>query len=199
MAPDTYAQFAYCVKWDGRYVAGFRHAYGLKRNTVLVQRRDGADSAQADALPLHSTAGAITLEDGVTCDAAFARWASGGAAVMPSREDVTVEVHNEASQLETAFKVSGCWVSQFRALPDLDANANAVSIQSLMLQHEGWERDDTVTEPAERGFALSERFEQAVTWVAHIHSGHVRKGSDVPYVSHLFAVSSLVLEDGGDE
>jgi len=46
---------------------------------------------------------------------------------------------------------------------------------------------------------LSSRFEAAVTFATQLHRTQVRKGSGVPYVSHLLGVCSLVLEYGGDE
>ncbi len=68
------------------------------------------------------------------------------------RKDIIIEVYNEAGQLAIAYKVFRCWVSEFQALPELDANANAVAIQTLKLENEGWERDLDVTEPAEPRF-----------------------------------------------
>ena len=65
------------------------------------------------------------------------------------RKDVILEVYNEAGQLAIAYRVFRCWVSEYQALPDLDANANAVAIQTLKLEHEGWERDAEVPEPNE--------------------------------------------------
>lgn len=68
------------------------------------------------------------------------------------RKDIIIEVYNEAGQLVLAYKVFRAWVSEYQALPDLDANANAVAIQTLKLEHEGWERDYEVPEPAEPSF-----------------------------------------------
>ena len=68
------------------------------------------------------------------------------------RKDITIEVYNEAGQLALAYNVFRCWVSEYQALPDLDANANAVAIQTIKLENEGWERDYAVTEPAEPTF-----------------------------------------------
>ena len=65
------------------------------------------------------------------------------------RKDIILEVYNEAGQLVLAYKIFRCWVSEFQASADLDANANAVPIQHIKLENEGWERDDSVTEPAE--------------------------------------------------
>ncbi len=105
---------------------------------------------------------AITLERGVTHDTEFEKWAnkvwnfgSGlGAEVSLKdfRKDIIIEIYNEAGQLAIAYKVFRCWVSEFQALPDLDANANAVAIQHLKLENEGWERDYDVVEPTEPTF-----------------------------------------------
>jgi phage tail-like protein len=104
---------------------------------------------------------AITLERGVTHDPEFEAWAnrvwiptpgSGGGAEMSLRDfrkDIVLELYNEAGQLVLAYKIYRCWVSEYQALPDLDANGNAVAIETIRLENEGWERDTGVTEPAE--------------------------------------------------
>ena len=58
----------------------------------------------------------------------------------------------QAGQLVLSYKLYRCWVSEFQALPDLDASANTVAIQSIKLENEGWERDYDVTEPTEPTF-----------------------------------------------
>ena len=68
------------------------------------------------------------------------------------RKDVIIELYNEAGQLAISYKVFRCWVSEYLALPDLDANANAVAIQHIKLENEGWQRDVEVPEPAEPSF-----------------------------------------------
>ncbi len=68
------------------------------------------------------------------------------------RKDLIIEVYNEAGQLAIAYRLFRCWVSEYQALPDLDANANAVAIQHIKLENEGWERDPDVVEPAEPSF-----------------------------------------------
>ena len=109
---------------------------------------------------------AISLERGVTHDKEFEQWAnkvwnfgSGlGAEVslQDFRKDLIIEVYNEAGQLVLAYKVFRCWVSEYQALPDLDANANAVAIQTIKLENEGWERDYAVSEPSEPRFTEPE-------------------------------------------
>jgi phage tail-like protein len=159
---DPYKNFKFRVKWDGRYVAGISKVSGLKRTTEIVEHREGGDPSTSRKSPGRSKYEAITLERGVTHDQDFEQWAnkiwnfgSGlGAEVSLKdfRKDLIVEVYNEAGQLVIAYKVFRAWVSEYQALPDLDANANAVAIQTLKLENEGWERDYQVTEPAEPQF-----------------------------------------------
>ena len=99
------------------------------------------------------------MERGITHDTEFEQWAnkvwnfqSGlGAEVSLKdfRKDIFIELYNEAGQLVIAYKVYRCWVSEFHALPELDANGSAVAIQSITLENEGWERDYDVQEPQE--------------------------------------------------
>ncbi len=159
---DPYKNFKFRVKWDGRYVAGISKVGALKRSTEPVEHREGGDPSTTRKSPGRTKFEAITLERGVTHDAEFEKWAnkvwnfgSGlGAEVSLKdfRKDLIIEVYNEAGQLAIAYKVFRCWVSEYQALPDLDANANAVAIQTLKLENEGWERDYDVVEPAEPTF-----------------------------------------------
>ena len=159
---DPYKNFKFRVKWDGRYVAGVSKVSALKRSTEIVEHREGGDPSTSRKSPGRTKYEAITLERGVTHDTEFEKWSnkvwnygSGlGAEVSLKdfRKDVIVEVYNEAGQLALAYKVYRCWVSEFQAVPDLDANANAVAIQSIKLENEGWERDYDVVEPSEPSF-----------------------------------------------
>jgi len=159
---DPYKNFKFRVRWDGRYVAGISKVGALKRSTEPVEHREGGDPSSTRKSPGRTKFEAITLERGVTHDVEFERWAnkvwnfgSGlGAEVSLAnfRKDLIIEVYNEAGQLAIAYKVFRCWVSEYQALPDLDANANAVAIQTLKLENEGWERDYDVVEPAEPTF-----------------------------------------------
>ena len=65
------------------------------------------------------------------------------------RKDITLDLYNEAGQLVLSYKIYRCWVSEYQILPDLDANANAIAIEQLKLENEGWERDRSVPERAE--------------------------------------------------
>jgi len=160
---DPYKNFKFRVKWDGRYVAGVSKIGSLKRTTEVVKHREGGDPSSSRKSPGKNEYEAILLERGVTHDTEFEIWAnkiwnygSGlGAEVSLKdfRKDIIIEVYNEAGQLAIAYKVYRCWVSEYTALPDLDANANAVAIQSIKLENEGWERDYEVSEPDEPSFS----------------------------------------------
>jgi phage tail-like protein len=156
---DPYKNFKFRVKWDGRYVAGVSKVSALKRTTEVVKYREGGDPSSSRKSPGRTEYEPITLERGVTHDPEFEAWAnkvwnfgSGlGAEVSLKdfRKDIIIEIYNEAGQLVLAYRVFRCWVSEFQAAPDLDANANAVAIQHIKLENEGWERDVQVVEPTE--------------------------------------------------
>jgi phage tail-like protein len=156
---DPYKNFKFRVMWDGKYVAGISKVGALKRTTELVEHREGGDPSTSSKSPGRNKFEAVTLERGVTHDMEFERWASkvwnftGGLGAEVSlkdfRKDIIIEVYNEAGQKVLAYKLYRCWVSEYQALPELDANANAVAIQTLKLENEGWERDVNTTEPAE--------------------------------------------------
>ena len=159
---DAYKNFKFRVKWDGRYVAGVSKVGAFKRTTEVVKHREGGDPSSSRKSPGRTEFEAITLERGVTHDTEFEKWAnkvwnfgSGlGAEVSLKdfRKDIIIDVYNEAGQLAISYKVFRAWVSEFQALSDLDANANAVAIQHLKLENEGWERDYDVKEPSEPSF-----------------------------------------------
>jgi phage tail-like protein len=161
---DPYKNYKFRVKWDGRYVAGISKVGALTRTTQVVSHREGGDPSSVRKSPGQTEYAAITMERGVTHDTEFEKWAnkvwnygSGlGAEVSlrDFRKDLILEVYNEAGQIVLAYKLYRCWVSEFTALPDLDASANAVAIQTLKLENEGWERDYAVTEPAEPMFTV---------------------------------------------
>ncbi|MEZ4450418.1 MAG: phage tail protein [Nannocystaceae bacterium] len=160
---DPYKNFKFRVKMDGRYVAGVCKVSGLKRTTEVVKHREGGDPSTSRKSPGRTEFEAITLERGVTHDPDFERWANkvwrfgaglgGESSLRDFRKDITVEVYNEAGQLALAYHLFRCWVSEYQALPDLDANGNAIALEHIKLEHEGWERDEGVSEPTEPSFA----------------------------------------------
>jgi phage tail-like protein len=159
---DPYKNFKFRVKWDGKYVAGISKVGSLKRSTEMIEHRTGDEPSTGRKSPGRTKYEAVTLERGVTHDKEFEQWANkvwnhGSAlgsevSLADFRKDVIIELYNEAGQLAVAYKLFRCWVSEFQAMPDLDANANAIAIQSIKLENEGWERDYAVTEPTEPSF-----------------------------------------------
>jgi phage tail-like protein len=159
---DPYKNFKFRVKWDGRYVAGVSKVGALKRSTELVEHREGGNPSTSNKSPGRTKYDAITLERGVTHDTEFEKWANkvwnfgsglgSETSLSDFRKDITIDVYNEAGQKVLAYNVYRCWVSEYQALPDLDANANAVAIQTIKLENEGWQRDFDVVEPVEPSF-----------------------------------------------
>ena len=152
---DPYKAFMFRVKWDGQYVAGLSKMSALKRSTDPVTHREGGDPTTDRKSPGKSKYDAVTLERGVTHDPAFEQWANlvhsfrDPISLRNFRKDVTVDVFNEAGQKVLSYHLFRCWVSEYQALPQLDAGAAAVAIETIKLELEGWERDVSVTEPTE--------------------------------------------------
>jgi len=157
---DPYKNFKFRVKWDGRYVAGVSKVGALKRTTEVVEHREGGDPSSGRKSPGRTKYEPITLERGVTHDTEFEKWvnkvwnfqSSNEVSLKDFRKDIIIDLFNEAGQKVISYRVFRCWVSEYQALSDLDANANAVAIQTMKLENEGWERDLDVTEPAEPSF-----------------------------------------------
>jgi phage tail-like protein len=156
---DPYKSFKFRIKWDGKYVAGLSKMTALKRTTKLIEHREGGDSSTNRKSPGRTTYDAITLSRGVTHDLEFEKWANkiwnygnkvgAETSLKDFRKDILIEVLNEAGQVAIQYSVYRCWVSEFQALPEMDSNADAVAIQTIKLENEGWERDESVTEPTE--------------------------------------------------
>lgn len=164
---DPYKNFRFRVKWESdgsaTYVAGVSKVSGLKRTTEVVTHREGGDASTSRKSPGRTEFEAITLERGVTHNSAFEEWANqvwkygnwkadgdlGGKemALKNFRKDITIEMYNESGQLVISYNVFRCWVSEYQALPELDANANAVAIQTLKLENEGWARAQVDLKP----------------------------------------------------
>ena len=154
---DPYKNFKFQIMWDGRVVLGISKVGALKRTTEVVKHREGGENSTDHKSPGRTTYEAITLERGITHDLEFEAWAnkvhpySGDAAMdlKNFRKDVILVVHNERGQPVKKYKIFRCWVSEYNAVPDLDANANAIAIEHIKLENEGWERDEEVKEPNE--------------------------------------------------
>lgn len=156
---DPYKNFKFRIKWDGKYVAGLSKISALRRTTEVIRYREGGDPSSSRKPPGRTEYDPITLQRGVTHDLEFEQWTNkvwnyGSAlgsevSLKDFRKDIIIEFYNEAGQLAIAYKVYRCWVSEYEALPDLDANSNAVAIQHIKIENEGWERDESIIEPTE--------------------------------------------------
>ena len=155
---DPYRNFKFRVKIDNRYVARLSKCSALKKTTEKVDWYESGDPSTPHRLPGKTSYEAITLTAGVTHDSAFEEWANqvnnfqGDAAMSLKnfRKNLTIEVYNEAGQLALSYQVFRCWVSEYQAIPELDAGGNAVALQTIKLENEGWQRDTAVQEPTER-------------------------------------------------
>jgi phage tail-like protein len=153
---DPYKKFQFRVKWDGKIVAGVSKMSPLTRTTDVITHREAGDSNIDRKSPGRTHYTPIILERGVTHDPEFEAWANlvynkgtESMSLKNFRKDIVIELLNEARVPAIAYKVFRCWVSQFTALPELDAEANSVAIQSITIEHEGWERDTSLAEPKE--------------------------------------------------
>jgi phage tail-like protein len=156
---DPYKNFKFRVKFDTAYVAGVSKVTGLKRTTQVVTHRVGGDPSSSRKSPGRTEYDPITLERGVTHDLEFQNWANKvwhigqglgtEVSLADFRKNIQLELYNEAGQLAIRYLIYRCWVSEYQAMPDLDANANAVAIEHVKLENEGWERDASVPEPSE--------------------------------------------------
>jgi phage tail-like protein len=155
---DPYRTFKFQVLIGGKPVAGLKKMSALKRKTEPVKWRSAGDPSSERILPGGTSYEPITLEQGLSHDPVFEDWAnlvnniSGDAAMSLKnfRKDIVINVLNLQGKVAISYKVFRAWVSDYQALPDLDAGTtNAVGIQTMVLQHEGWQRDATVSEPTE--------------------------------------------------
>ncbi|HEV2890602.1 MAG TPA: phage tail protein [Frankiaceae bacterium] len=152
---DPYKSFMFRVRWDGNYVAGLSKMSALKRTTTPVVHRDGADPSRERKSPGVTKYEGVTLERGVTHDPEFEKWANlvhslqNPISLKSFRKDVTLDVFNEAGQRVMSYNLHRCWVSEYQAMPQLDAANAAVAIETIKLELESWERDPAVTEPVE--------------------------------------------------
>ena len=154
---DPYKNFKFRVKWDGEIVAGVSKVSALKRTTEVVSHREGGDISTPRHSPGSSKFEPITLERGITFAPEFREWADlvysteGDAAVSLAnfRKDILIEFLNLQGTVIQAYRLFRCWVSEYTALPELDANANGIAFENMVIQNEGFERDEAISEAAE--------------------------------------------------
>ncbi|SHN13699.1 phage tail protein [Cryptosporangium aurantiacum] len=153
---DPYANFKFRVKWDNLYVAGLSKMSAIKRSTETVEWREAGGDSIVRKLPGRTKFEPITLEAGLSHDQQLIEWANqvnsprgdGAASLKLYRKEVTVEVLNLQATAVMAFVLHRAWVSEFQVLPEMDANANAVAIQTLKFEYEGFSVEP-LPEPAE--------------------------------------------------
>ncbi len=155
---DPYRTFKFQVLIDGQIVAGLTKMGELKKTTQEVKWRACNDPSHERILPGGTSYGPVTLEQGLTHDPVFENWANlvnnvqgdGAISLVNYRKDIVINVLNLQGVVAISYKLFRAWVSEYQALPEFDANTmNTVGIQTLTLQHEGWERDTAVSEPSE--------------------------------------------------
>jgi phage tail-like protein len=154
---DPYKNFKFRILWGGKTILGVSKISALKRTTEVVSHRSGGQNSYPFKSKGRSTYDAITCERGVTHDLEFEKWAdmtstyAGDAAtdLVDYKRELLLEFMNERGQVAIRYFLFGCWVSEYQALPDLDANANAVAIEHLKIEVEGWTRDPNTKEPNE--------------------------------------------------
>ena|SRR5688572_26704551 len=154
---DPYKNFKFRIKFDNKYVAGLTKISPLTRTTEVIEFREGGNPSSLHKIPGRTRFAPVTLEEGVTHDPSFEAWANtvyniqGDAAtsLRNYRKDIILELLNEQGVVVMAYKLYRCWVSEYQALPELDANSSKVAIRSIRIENEGWERDTSIAEPAE--------------------------------------------------
>jgi phage tail-like protein len=155
---DPYKNFKFRLLWDGKTVLGISKCSSLKRTTEVVKHREGGENSTDHKSPGRTTYEAITMERGLTHDLEFEKWANlvhpysgdAGMDLVNYKKELTLEVLNEKGHVAKRYFLHNCWVSEFTAVPDLDANANAVAIETMKVELEGWERDPETKEPDEK-------------------------------------------------
>jgi phage tail-like protein len=154
---DPYKNFKFRLLWDDKPVMGISKVGALKRTTEVVKHRDGGDNSTDHKSPGRTSYDAITVERGITHDPEFEAWANkvhpyAGDTAMDLaayKKNLTLEMMNEKGHVVYRYFLYDCWVSEYTAMPELNANANAVAIESLKIELEGWDRDKDTKEPNE--------------------------------------------------
>ena len=159
---DPYKNYKFRVLWDDKPVLGVSKVGALKRTTTVVSHRSGGENSSDHKAPGRTQYDGVTMERGITHDTEFEAWANrvhpfagdAGMDLVGYKKELTLEVLNEKGQVAHRYILHGCWVSEFTAVPELDSNANAVAIESLKIELDGWERDPDDKEPLEASDAV---------------------------------------------
>ena len=156
---DPYKNFKFQLLWDNKPVMGISKVGSLKRSTEVVKHRSGGENSIDHKSPGRTSYEGISIERGITHDLEFEKWANlvhnyAGDATMDLagyKKELSLEMYNEKGQVVKRYFLHACWVSEFTTSPDLDANANAIAIESMKIELEAWERDTSLGELAEAG------------------------------------------------
>lgn len=154
---DPYKNFKFRVLWNKKTVLGISKVSPLKRTTEVVKYRDGGDNSHDHKTPGRTSYDAVTLERGITHDTEFEKWANSVHSwagdtkmdLVNFKRELTLEILNEKGHVALRYFLHGCWISEFTAVPELNANANAIAVESMKIEVEGWERDIAAGEPDE--------------------------------------------------
>jgi phage tail-like protein len=154
---DPYKTYKFRVKWDNKTVLGVSKVSPLKRTVNVVPHRSGGENSVDLKSPGRASHDAVTMERGITHDPEFERWANlvhpyagdKSRNLVEYKKELTLEVLNEKGHAALRYFLHGCWVSEFTSVPALDANANAVAVETIKIELEGWERDVDTKEPDE--------------------------------------------------
>jgi phage tail-like protein len=156
---DPYKSYRFLVYFGASTspVAAVSKVGGLKRSSDVIEYKQGGDPIARKGLG-RTKYEAITLERGLTQDKEFATWAnaaqvldkgSASTSLKDLRKEVRIDLLNEAGQPVYRFNVHRCWVSEYQALPDLDAGGTSIALEHIKLENEGWEYDASLAEPTE--------------------------------------------------
>ncbi|HEY0502494.1 MAG TPA: phage tail protein [Lysobacter sp.] len=146
---DPFRKFKFRIKIANQVVAGLTKCSALTVSVESKEFRSGEMDSFKHKLPGMVSFEAITLEQGVTSDKTFEKWATAMANYLGNkgadsqktpddfRKEIDIEVYNLNNERVKAYRVYQCWVSKYTAVPDLDANSADVMIQTLVLENEG--------------------------------------------------------------
>jgi phage tail-like protein len=163
---DPLKNFRFKVRYSDSLTpfAGVSKLTGMKKTTEAIKHRSGGDPTTSTKLPGKTEFDPVVLERGVAVNAlefeqwankvwSFANAASGRETSLKDfRRDIVIDVYDETGQKAVSYHLFNCWVSEYQPISDLDANANAVLIQHIRLENEGWVRDVDLPPPAEVQF-----------------------------------------------
>jgi phage tail-like protein len=157
---NPYATYRFLVYFgpSPEPVAAVSKVSAIKRMADVIEYKEGGNAIILKGLG-RMKYDPITLERGVSQNKDFITWANYAqvldhghptTSLANLRQELSIVLLNEEAQPVLRYLVHRCWVSEYQALPDLDAGANAVAIEHIKLENEGWEQDLTLAELKEQ-------------------------------------------------